>query len=910
MVALPTAADIATPEPRPDTNSVAYSRQFGGPGVIGQAVSGIGREVTNEQDESDQFDYAKARSQYLVNKTDIESKIQEDPNWQNAPDAYKQAMVSNAQDAGSLVSNPKFKARFDEEAAQDFATGNAAVNHYVRGKTIDQGRGDLDTMLESNRLGALSNPKDAAGFISSTQSALDGAVGKGFISSDEAGKTRQAWLANYGRGYLTMLPDDQQQQVLQRSLPGSGTAGAAPTSAPAGNVSDAIFGQESGYGSNSRTSDKGAVGPSQITPATAKANGLDPSRLQDPAYATYARNTIIANLQNDPNIGNDPARIAVGYFSGPGNVAPPGSPTPWKVDRSDGHTLTSQYVSGVLGRMKPAASDAAPQPANDDASSQPANGLPETAADLTAPPGQMSARTGTPVDFVDPAVRAQMLDEVNRRLKADGAVKNTAYANNVRDQISYLAGGGDPSKVTITPQQIQDVLPGQQGAELADEYGHAADLNAAVKRIATASDADVQNILAGHVPQGPTDFRMNDQELTYLAKAAQQRQTAIYGNGKTPGDPAGYALSNFPDVQAAASAVPNDPSYAAAAKDPSKFAAYVARLDGAYTTLNVPPQLRRILPQSAASATVTRIQTASPTDAVATMDNLKKSSGSAWPRVFGDLTRAGLPATFQTIETVSAAPQDRQTIINALQMDADNKAAGKDPIDKQMDGIEYTDGSKTYSVKTGVDHALAADPGMNSLRATFGVAGRPGTDQFAGVQSAVRTTAFYLYQKGGLSPDQATAKASAMVTGQYDFVAQGQHPPARLPKGTSADFTAATTSVLDNLKPTDIQPYPQQGDEAHEHVIQSTPEQLREAAFQGAKNAYWVAVPGADGNGAVRAMDPQGRTHVIMANGQPLEIPMAKFSYLATRARTGNTDATHDRLPFGPLGFLGADPGQ
>jgi hypothetical protein len=50
--------------------------------------------------------------------------------------------------------------------------------------------------------------------------------------------------------------------------------------------------------------------------------------------------------------GGDPARIAVGYFSGAGNIAPPGSPTPWKVDKADptGKTVSS-YVSDVLARV-------------------------------------------------------------------------------------------------------------------------------------------------------------------------------------------------------------------------------------------------------------------------------------------------------------------------------------------------------------------------------------------------------------------------------------------------------------------------------------------------------------------------------------------------------------------------------
>jgi hypothetical protein len=47
----------------------------------------------------------------------------------------------------------------------------------------------------------------------------------------------------------------------------------------------------------------------------------------------------------------DTDRIAVGYFSGTGNIAPPGSPTPWKENRSDGISTTDQYVNRFAAQL-------------------------------------------------------------------------------------------------------------------------------------------------------------------------------------------------------------------------------------------------------------------------------------------------------------------------------------------------------------------------------------------------------------------------------------------------------------------------------------------------------------------------------------------------------------------------------
>jgi hypothetical protein len=51
--------------------------------------------------------------------------------------------------------------------------------------------------------------------------------------------------------------------------------------------------------------------------------------------------------------GGDPERVAVAYYSGPGNVAPLGSTTPWKRNIRPGNAPSvSQYVAQVTGRMK------------------------------------------------------------------------------------------------------------------------------------------------------------------------------------------------------------------------------------------------------------------------------------------------------------------------------------------------------------------------------------------------------------------------------------------------------------------------------------------------------------------------------------------------------------------------------
>ena len=81
-----------------------------------------------------------------------------------------------------------------------------------------------------------------------------------------------------------------------------------------------------------------------------------------------------------------------------------------------------------------------------------------------------------------------------------------------------------------------------------------------------------------------------------------------------------------------------------------------------------------------------------------------------------------------------------------------------------------------------------------------------------------------------------------------------------------------------------VEPYPAEGSQTGEEVRTSLAERERHA-LQGARNAYWVSTPGADGNGAVLAMDPQTGNPVMLKGNRKLEIPLASLKGMAIGAR-------------------------
>jgi hypothetical protein len=150
-------------------------------------------------------------------------------------------------------------------------------------------------------------------------------------------------------------PTGDSYKSIAASVGGGGgqqQTGAAPAGRYSGDqLFNAFYGQESGGGANTTTSIDNAHGDMQITPGTFAQFAKPGERLDNRADNIAVGKRILDYYSQKYN--GDAARVAVAYFSGEGNVAPAGSPTPWKENRHDGQgTYVSQYVNGILGRLK------------------------------------------------------------------------------------------------------------------------------------------------------------------------------------------------------------------------------------------------------------------------------------------------------------------------------------------------------------------------------------------------------------------------------------------------------------------------------------------------------------------------------------------------------------------------------
>lgn len=156
-------------------------------------------------------------------------------------------------------------------------------------------------------------------------------------------------------GFVNTALADAHTAVHTAAANGGAEAAVAPA------LKSAILGEESHDQDNIPSSLRGAVGPGQILPATFAQYAHSGENIDNPADNRAVSGRILDHYLQV--YGGDAARATVAYFSGPGNVAPAGSATPYLHNASDGHETVSQYVAHVESRIGPqnASTPGAPQ---------------------------------------------------------------------------------------------------------------------------------------------------------------------------------------------------------------------------------------------------------------------------------------------------------------------------------------------------------------------------------------------------------------------------------------------------------------------------------------------------------------------------------------------------------------------
>ena len=767
--------------------------------------------VRQQQQRTEQMVQASSiESQGAVDLANMRLASLKNPDYINAGPNFMQQAASYKQDTLSKIQDPAVQAYVGQALDKHITANGISVYQDAFKNGNEQQLAGIGNNVDSLTLTAsqAANPADLDASINALHASIQGGVAGQLLtplqartmtsnalrqaitlrsSTDPSGA--QAMLQHYGNlltGLDMVAATERLQPLLNRQAARAGGADAfnAATGQAGGSssIADAIHGQESGGAANSATSVNGAQGGWQITPGTFAQYAQPGESIGNPADNDRVGRRIVDDLST--RFGGDPARVAVAYFSGPGNVAPAGSATPWLADKADGNgTKVSSYVQGVLGRM-PAESDAAAAPVssgpsypNDEKAAAAIGALPEEQQAGAWSAYKQQANRYIAGQSQQRAAMDQRLTDVQAGLQSGLDVDVPTESDIRRLYPAGKADGivqrlGDLQQFGLIRQSVDLASP----AELQQDRQDLANGTGLLPRLLAAKGGAPLGDQAA-APDSPPDLaglaaRLKQQALfEAVVKRRQDDLTA---------DPAAYVATRDPTVTAARQAI--DPN------NPQTFEAYAAAALAAQKRLGVADSDTRVLGTGQAQAQAKQLTSADPstTDAGAQLDALAQSYGNAWPSAWHDLVRDGkMPDDWQVLAQMPAGP-DRITMQRALQA-----SLAKGGLEGMRSNISKADGQA-------IDNGLDSDPNFSSFAKTLmipGVASNP--DLLAATRNAIRTSATYraLNQTDGAT---ALSQASAAAL-PYDY--EGL---ARAPQGQGALAASAAASLLQGLKPGDL----------------------------------------------------------------------------------------------------------
>lgn len=367
-VRIPGSESIDNVAPARDPGVTANPNEFGA--QIGTSLEHLGNAATSVGAHLDHqrnlaagamaLPEAEAKMRLAVANRQIASRTQ---TWDSAEQAGRDFDGSTLTEQQKIVDETRQKYRLDDKTTEKLYGHLTGIRgHGVVGAVTEANNGIVTglTNQHSETVKTIGATAMATGDVDGALKQVDQSVAalRGVVPQSEIDKISVASKAKVVESVVNGLRASGTKESLDRadaltrrffgSVPSSATTSATPGTPT--DIYGAIYGQESGSGRNPATSIDGARGGMQIIPSTFKQYARPGENIDNKADNLAVGRRIIDDLS--AKTGGDPARIAVGYFSGPGNIAPPGSPTPWIEDKEDGnHKRVSSYVSDVVKRL-------------------------------------------------------------------------------------------------------------------------------------------------------------------------------------------------------------------------------------------------------------------------------------------------------------------------------------------------------------------------------------------------------------------------------------------------------------------------------------------------------------------------------------------------------------------------------
>lgn len=442
--------------------------------TLGRGLGDLASAAIEYQLASDQLAFTQAKSQWQIERANLEQKYERDQDYGTMPGRFEQELSGIRTTLGDSLENPAMRRKFFTE------TGLGATESVNRAKDrafkveADVNVAQLRTTLEGLQAAAKHEPDDKARGekLIDGRRYIDAAEKKGYLDPKEAQKARTDWGQSYSVAWVESLPADARLELLRER----------PTGREA--TIDRIIGVESGGRATARNARSSAYGSGQFIDST----WLSTVQAHRPDLLEGRSKAEVLALRADPKL----SREMVGHLYDD-NLK-------YFEDNRIVPTPTNLYMAHFLGAETAARVLKAPgdTPISKVVSSKAVEANPEILGGgtvdqlVTKLDRKMGATrgTGTPIDFIPEPKRKQLehqaqTEVVNRQAAAvETTVEKFKYAINEMEHGRIPAFGRD------------EIL--QSGLPLKDINGLIEKHDAAVKK--QEDFLHVQTLVANSLP--------------------------------------------------------------------------------------------------------------------------------------------------------------------------------------------------------------------------------------------------------------------------------------------------------------------------------------------------------------------------------------------------------------------------
>ena len=499
---------------------------------LGKTLTAIGSDVEQRQD---RLQSAYAESSLLRAQIDAQSELEKDNDYPTYEQRYTAAMAKAQQQASGIIADPNQRALFQANSESAVTRGLAQVRNLAQAKEKDAGRASLDELLTTNSDAALRTPDEAtrSRLLFATNDAIAGARDKGYISAEDATKTRTNFLEKYATTRAEMLPPADQIALLMK--PGTTSAGGFDSaiqtvlSNEGGFVPvDGSSGAPAIYGINAKWHPAEYAKAKQIADADGEAAGKQYAQqfYKQNYWDKYGLDTLPPATQTVVMDGvvNHTSAFATKLVEAAKGGASPDELTALR--KAEYQRLATQnpdkYAASLPGweaRLDRLATD----------SSSPAPATPSF------------EKTGTWVDFIPVDKRMDLIRKNQGVLRAQ-------LADRVTDSAA-MAASGQINPHPVSEDDFTLAYGGTEGQQKFDQYRQQHDLAANMYAVGDMTPAQQAALVESSKPEPGDDFAQNQKNYATLAQAVtevnKQRNT----------DPIAFAQARW-----LAPAEPFDPS--------------------------------------------------------------------------------------------------------------------------------------------------------------------------------------------------------------------------------------------------------------------------------------------------------------------------------------------------------------